>query len=130
VLAPTLLIWLGKAYPSGNQTNGENNFLRTNNDCMVSATMAMCVAEEIGVQTGFCNCIGWKEVAERLGKPGTIALTSVGFGYATNVDDRHFRPVSRNGVRIGFDYSNTHATNRTYENRNRRPDKDTMIHTL
>ena len=57
VLAPVYLLWIA-----------ENEDQDVRDDCMVSATVAMLSAEEIGLQTGFCGCIGPVEIKEKLFK--------------------------------------------------------------
>jgi hypothetical protein len=126
VLAPVVMIWLAKNYPVSTNQYGESDWLRTNNDCIISSTMAMCQAEELDVRTGFCGCIGGREIADRLHKPNHTAVISIGFGYAT--PDRMLgRKVYKDGVEIGFDLSNTIPSIRTAENRKRRPPKYSMV---
>ena len=126
VLAPVVMIWLAKNYPVTPNQYGESDWLRTNNDCIISSTMAMCQAEELGVKTGFCGCIGGGEIAKKLNRPGHTAVISVGFGYAT--PDRAFvRKVYKDGVEIGFDLSNTLPSIRTAGNRKNRPSKQSMV---
>lgn len=130
VTAPIVMIWLAKDYPgSARDIYGEDNDLRNDRDCLVSATMAMCQAEDLGVNTGFCGCLGAKDVAIRLGKPDLRAVVAIGFGYMDRFDSAPMRQVFRqeDGVLVGFDISNTHPSIRTYENRNRRPAKYSMI---
>lgn len=126
VLAPVVLIWLAKNYPATNNQYGESDWLRANNDCIISSTMAMCQAEELGVRTGFCGCLGGTEIAKRLNRPNHTAAISIGFGYATP-DTLINRKVFRNDREIGFDLSNTSPEIRTTDNRNKRPAKDSMI---
>lgn len=125
ILAPVVMIWLAKNYPESTNHYVESNWLRTNNDCIVSSTMAMCQAEELGVRTGLCGCMGGREVADKLNRPDHTAVISVGFGYATP-DNLIGRKVYKDGVEIGFDLSNTAPTIRTADNRNRRPSKDSI----
>jgi hypothetical protein len=108
---------------------GETNWSRVRDDCIISSTMAMCQAEELGVQTGFCGSIGGIDIANRLGKQDKVAEIVVGFGYA-NADPYFQRRVYKDGVVVGFDLSNTDPTKRTAENRKNRPAKDTMINYL
>ncbi len=129
VLAPTVMLWMGKTYPPGNNPFGESEWLRTNNDCIISATMAMCQAEELGIRTGFCGTLGGKEIAQRLNMPGYTAVISVGFGYA-DTDSLQVRKVYKDGVEMGFDLSNTDSAIRRYENRKNRPPKYSMINYL
>jgi nitroreductase len=126
VLAPVVMIWLAKNYPVSANQYGETDWLRTNNDCIISSTMAMCQAEELGVRTGFCGCLGGTEIANKLNRPNHTAVISIGFGYATP-DNLISRKVFRNDKEIGFDLSNTAPNIRTADNRNKRPAKDSMI---
>ena len=126
VLAPVVMIWLAKTYTTALNPYNESNWLRTNNDCIISSTMAMCQAEELGVRTGFCGCLGGREIADRLNRPNHTAVISVGFGYADS-DRLLHRKVFKDGVQIGFDLSNTAPAIRTAENRNRRPSKYSMV---
>jgi hypothetical protein len=126
VLAPVVMIWLAKNHPESTSPYVESNWLRTNNDCIVSSTMAMCQAEELGVRTGFCGCMGGREVADKLNRPDHTAVISIGFGYATP-DELIGRKVYKDGVEIGFDLSNTASNIRTAENRYRRPTKDSIV---
>ena len=129
VLAPVVIIWLAKRYPPETNPYGESEWLRTNNDCISSATMAMCQAEEIGMATGFCGSIGGIEIANRLNKPDMIASITMGFGYATP-DNLVRRNVVKNGTVVGFDLSNTNPLIRTLDNRKKRPAKYSMINYL
>lgn len=129
VLAPVVMIWLAKTYARSENPYGESSWLRTNNDCIISSTMAMCQAEELGVRTGFCGCLGGREIADKLNRPNHTAIISIGFGYAT--PDRMLgRKVYKNGVEIGFDLSNTVPSIRTAENRRRRPPKYSMVNVV
>lgn len=127
VLAPVVIIWLGKPFENLNNAYQETNWLRTNNDCIVSATMAMCQAEELGVSTGFCGCLGSEEIALRLNKPNHTAIISVGFGYAVP-DNESIRKVYDNeGVMRGFDLSNVSSSIRDIDSRKNRPPKESLI---
>jgi len=57
------------------------------NDTFISATCAMIAAQEKGLQTGFANCFDSKEVAEKLGYPGSIATIALGIGYEAEIDE-------------------------------------------
>jgi len=129
VNAPVLMVWLTKDYPSKLDSLGEDNFQRNDRDCIVSATMAMCQAEELNVRTGFCGCLGPKDVAVRLGKPQLKAAIMVGMGYAT-LDRAPNKSVSKNGTVVGWDLANTTPSIRTYDNRKNRPGKYSMINYL
>lgn len=129
VLAPIVIVWLGKTQPATRNPYGESEWLRTNNDCIISSTMAMCQAEELGIRTGFCGTIGGREIADRLNRPNHTAIISVGFGYATP-DSLQVRKVIKDGVVMGFDLSNTDHTIRNFENRKNRPSKYSMINYL
>lgn len=129
VNAPIVMVWLTKDYPAKLDSLGEDNFQRNDRDCIVSATMAMCQAEELNVRTGFCGCLGPKDVAAKLGKPEMKAAIIVGFGYAT-LDRSPTRSVSKNGVVVGWDIGNVTPSIRTYDNRKNRPSKYSMINYL
>jgi hypothetical protein len=129
MLAPIVIVWLGKTQPATRNPYGESEWLRTNNDCIISATMAMCQAEELGVRTGFCGTLGGREIADRLNRPNHTAIISVGFGYATP-DSLQVRKVIKDGVEMGFDLSNTDHTIRRSDNRKNRPSKYSMINYL
>ena len=126
VLAPVVMIWLAKNYPITTNQYAESEWLRTNNDCIISSTMAMCQAEELGVRTGLCGCLGGREIADRLNRPDHTAVISIGFGYASP-DNKTVRKVYKDNIEIGFDLSNTLPSIRTTENRKNRQTKDTMI---
>jgi hypothetical protein len=126
VLAPIVMIWLAKKYPASPNPYGESEWLRTNNDCIISSTMAMCQAEELGMDTGFCGTLGVTEIPARLNKLDRVAVISVGFGYATP-DNQILRKVYKDGVEMGFDLSNTNPLIRTGDNRKNRPPKYSMI---
>lgn len=125
VIAPVVLLWLGENQ-HGRNPLGENEAQRIKDDAIVSATMAMCAAEELGLNTGFNGCISAKEIADKLNEPNYIGLIAVGIGYATP-DALQGRKVSKDGVEVGFDLSNTNPTIRKYENRKFRPTREKMI---
>lgn len=127
VLAPVVMIWLAKQFEQAVNDYNENEFLRTNNDCIISATMAMCQAEELGVNTGFCGCIGGREIADRLNKPESTAVVSMGFGYATSDNTVQTKKVYNNNVEVGFDLANHHSSIRNIATRVKRPDVNTMV---
>jgi hypothetical protein len=127
VLAPVVLIWLAKQFNQAVNDYNENEFLRTNNDCVISATMAMCQAEELGVNTGFCGCIGGQEIADRLNKPKSTAIVSMGFGYATSHTTNRPIKVYNNNVELGFDLANHHSSIRNIPNRTNRLELSTMV---
>jgi len=127
VLAPVLVIWLAKTFGETNNQYGESQWLRTNNDCIVSATMAMCQATELGVSTGFCGCMIGNQVADKLNKNNATAVISVGFGYATSDMQINRKVYDQNNIERGFDLSNIDASIRYNENRKKRPAFDTII---
>jgi len=94
VLAPTVLMWVA------NDTGSE-----TRDDCIVSASIAMCAAHEKNLQTGFNSCLGEKEISNYLSITGH-ATVLLGIGYATT-DELKSRPVYQNDLEVGFDLSNT-----------------------
>jgi nitroreductase len=127
VLAPVVMIWLGKQFVQPVNSYEENEFIRTNNDCIVSATMAMCQAEELGVSTGFCGCIGGRDIADRLNKPNSTAIVSLGLGYAVSNNTTQTMKVYENEVELGFDLANHNAFIRNIPTRANRPDINTMV---
>jgi nitroreductase len=133
VLAPVVMIWLGTKFPILDVDKEfasyslDTEWVRTNNDCIISATMAMCQAEELGVNTGFCGCIGNSEIADKLNEPNYTAVISVGFGYATP-DKQLLRKVyDENNIQMGVDLSNIDPSIRTNRERAKRPAFDKMI---
>jgi hypothetical protein len=127
VMAPVVMIWLAKKFDQAVNDYNENEFLRTNNDCIISATIAMCQAEELGVNTGFCGCVGGREIADRLSKPNSTAIVSMGFGYATSHDTSQIMKVYNDNIEMGFDLANHHSSIRSIPTRIKRPDIDTMV---
>ena len=127
VLAPVVMIWLAKQFEQPVNDYSENEFIRTNNDCIISATMAMCQAEELDINTGFCGCIGGRDIADRLGKPNSTAVVSMGFGYADSSYTDQPVTVYNNNIEMGFDLANHHASIRTIPTRIRRPEMNTMV---
>jgi nitroreductase len=127
VLAPIVAIWLGKKFENLNNPYQETNWLRTNNDCIVSATMAMCQAEELGVSTGFCGCLGGDEIAMRLNKPNYTAIISVGLGYAVADNDRLRKVYDNEGIERGFDLPNVSPSIRDIDSRKNRLPKESRI---
>lgn len=87
VNAPIVLVWLANKKNAGlNESTNENDSWRVRDDCIVSATMALCAAESLGLQTGFCGCIGHLELAAKItGTPinqlNQTAIVSLGIGY-------------------------------------------------
>ena len=127
VLAPVVMIWLAKQFDQTVNDYNENEFLRTNNDCIISATMAMCQAEELGVNTGFCGCIGGQEIADRLNKPKLTAVVSMGFGYATSHHTNRTMKVYNDNTELGFDLANHHPSIRNIPSRINRPEITTTV---
>lgn len=88
VNAPIVLVWLAKNYSvgGGGQYEPESDMQRVRDDCIVSATIAMAAAEDAGLQTGFCGCMGRYEFVCRVtGKNWqqveNISVISLGIGY-------------------------------------------------
>ena len=128
--APIVMIWLGKHFSQSTNNYIDSEFLRTNNDCIVSSTMAICQAEELGISTGFCGCIGNKEIADRLNMPNYIAMISVGFGYADIATDAQIEPAkvyNIEGIEVGFDLKNFDSSIRNIPTREKRPSIDQII---
>jgi nitroreductase len=94
VIAPVVLMWVA-----------DNDGSETRDDCLVSASVAMCAALEKGLQTGFNACLGSNEISEKLSITGK-AIVCLGLGHATP-DELKSRPVYSNDVHVGFDISNT-----------------------
>jgi len=104
VNAPVVLVWFAKRYPQseGGQYAPESDMQRVRDDCIVSATVAMAAAEELGLQTGFCGCISqydfvsrvtgknWQEVED-------ISVISLGIGYGYT-EPKILRRVFENSV--------------------------------
>jgi nitroreductase len=132
VLAPVLMIWLAKKFDNtiGSGQYYENDYSRTMNDCIVSSTMALCQAEELGLQTGFCGCIKGQEAANKLGQPNYFAVISLGIGYATVSDSPVDKDVyDKNGLKVGFDLANVNPNFKNNDRRNKRlpKNKETFI---
>ena len=111
VLAPVVIIWLAKKFDANKiikiNPYNEDNHTRTMNDCMVSATMALCQAEELGLKTGFCGCLKGQEVADKLGQSGYFAVISLGIGHATISETPESISVfDKNGNKVCFDLAN------------------------
>lgn len=116
VIAPTVLMWVAK------ETNG----FETRDDCLISATIAMCSAIEKNVQTGFNSCIGPNEIASKLSIKG-IPILCLGLGYA-EIDELKHRPVYSNIDKVGFDLSNTDPKITDGHNRKNKPSfQDLMV---
>jgi nitroreductase len=127
VMAPVVIMWLGKKFENLNNAYQETNWVRTNNDCIVSATMALCQAEELGVSTGFCGCLGGDEIATRLNRPNYTAIISVGFGYAVADNIKLRKVYDKQGIERGFDLSNVSPSIRDIDSRKNRLPKESLI---
>ena len=98
VNAPVVLVWLASKKKIGlNELSNENDSGRVRDDCIVSATMALCAAEAIGLQTGFCGCIDQLALASKItGTPinqlQQIAIIALGIGYG------YYEPAYRKSV--------------------------------
>ena len=114
VLAPVYLLWIA-----------ENEDQDVRDDCMVSATVAMLSAEEIGLQTGFCGCIGPVEIKEKLNINGKSVI-SLGIGYAV-ADNKESRKVFKDNREVGFDLSNSDPRFKTYHVRKNKPSFSDLI---
>jgi len=114
VLAPIYVLWLA-----------DDDSLETRDDCMVSATVAMLAAEELGLQTGFCGCIGPVEIKEKFSIDGK-AVISLGIGHAVT-DSKESRKVFRENKEVGFDLSNCDPGFKTYHVRKNKPPFDELI---
>jgi len=118
VLAPIVLIWVAK-----------NKNRETFNDCLVSSTITMLAAEELGVNTGFNGCLGEIATAKKLGR-GYSGHASIilGLGYIDKIDDKIQREVFKDSVKHGFDYGNVSPEILRGPNRNKKPEIDNLIH--
>ena len=108
VLAPIVLLWIANDH--GHETR---------DDCLVSASIAMCAALEKNLHTGFNGCLGGDEIASKLSIPGT-AIISLGVGHATP-DYLKNRNVFLKDQQVGFDLSNTDPTITDNYNRVNKP---------
>ena len=114
VLAPIYLLWIA-----------ENDDQSVRDDCMVSATVAMMAAEELGLKTGFCGCIGPDEIKEKFSINGK-AIVSLGIGYAI-ADEKETRKVYQGDKEMGFDLSNTDPSLTDYHVRKDKPSFEDLI---
>lgn len=86
VAAPVVMLWVGNSNVwMQSDPIGENDRQRIRDDCIVSATVAMCAAEELGLQTGFNSMLGTFEICDYLGIPRNqhFSVVAVGMGYAS-----------------------------------------------
>lgn len=113
-LAPIYLVWIANSSDTS-----------TRDDCVVSASIAMLAAEELGLQTGFCGCIGPEEIREKLQVEGE-AVISLGIGYAIP-DDLETRKVYKDDEEVGFDISNSDPNLKRHHNRARKPSFQNLI---
>lgn len=95
VTAPIVLVWLE-----------DNSDPETRSDCLVSSTIAMIAAEEVGLQTGFCGCIDRKETGIKLNRSGMTTAIILGIGYIDHLDTSIQRDVIKEDMMCGFDYGN------------------------
>jgi len=114
VLAPVYLLWVA-----------ESDDLETRDDCLVSSTLAMIAAEELGLRTGFCGCIGPVEIKEKLDIQGR-AIVSLGIGHA-RPDYRESRKVFKQGKEMGFDHSNSDPQLHDVHVRKNKPSFENLI---
>lgn len=115
VLAPILLTWVA------NTDDRE-----TLSDCIVSSTIAMLAAEEIGLQTGFCGCIEPSMVAKKLDRPNKIACIILGIGYIDQIDSATTRKVYKDNKQTGWDIANVNP-NISMPTRTSRPKQFDLI---
>ena len=114
VLAPIVLLWV--AHDNGHETR---------DDCLISASVAMCASLEKNLQTGLTGCIGPEEIAAKL-SISTVPITCLGIGYA-EPDMMLTRPVFLDGKKIGFDLSNTDPKIVENYNRSKKPKFSDLI---
>jgi hypothetical protein len=81
VIAPIVLLWVGKKIQGYSDTN-ELEDQRVRDDIIVSATVAMLAAEELGLKTGLNGCIGAVEIEEKLQLENKTPVMALGIGYA------------------------------------------------
>jgi len=83
VLAPIVLLWITKKLQGYSDTN-ELESQRVRDDAIISATMAMIAAEELGLRTGFNSTIGKLEIEQKLklNLENKTPVIAVGMGYA------------------------------------------------
>jgi hypothetical protein len=100
VIAPVVMLWVGKDLKGYSDTR-EQEDRRIRDDVMVSATVAMMAAEELGLRTGFNGCLGEIDIAERLNltSQNKKPIIAVGFGYAFS-ERRVSRDVYENNITI------------------------------
>lgn len=91
VRAPIVLLWVADAFKTGKNSVNEIDSQRVRDDCIVSATVAMCAAEELGLATGFNGCLGNIEIAAHLGLTDKVVEMAIGLGYATPDSSRILR---------------------------------------
>lgn len=127
VLAPVVLIWLAKSFPKDLNPYGESEWIRTNNDCHLSAAMAMCQAEELGLRTGFCGTLMNVDIAQKLGKTGMFAVVALGIGHAFAGKYPIKMKVFKDGVEAGYDLSNLDPGNKSHYSREKKPPLNVMI---
>lgn len=124
VLAPILLVYLSK---KEKKNDIEDLNLRNHIDTVVSATTAMCAAEELGLSTGFNATFNGDAVSKYLNRSDVVCTMMLGFGYAT-ADQRVRRGIyNENGNRIGYDYSNTDPELKIDINRTNKPAFEELI---
>jgi nitroreductase len=114
VLAPIYLLWISASED-----------LETRDDCLVSATVAMIAAEELGLKTGFCGCIGPAEIREKLKIDGK-AVISLGIGHAVP-DFKEGRKVFKENKEMGFDLSNSDPRLKNAHVRKNKPSFSNLI---
>jgi nitroreductase len=118
VNAPIVLVWIAELSANAvNPLTSENEIARVRDDCIVSATMAMCAAEALGLQTGFCGCIGQFDLASKItGVPVSnskqFAVITMGIGYG-HTEPLRLKTVYQDSV-YPISYPNTQ--NKTYPN--------------
>lgn len=88
VHAPVVLLWVGEvpgwARPIDDPAR-DIEVQRVRDDCVVSATIAMCAAEELGLRTGFNGMIGPTDISKYLGidYKTYCPMMAIGLGYAS-----------------------------------------------
>jgi hypothetical protein len=116
VRAPIVLLWIADVFPDGKNSKNEIENQRVRDDSIVSATIAMCAAEEVGLASGFNGCIGNIEAAEYLGLTDKIISMAIGIGYAAPDRSRIIRETYEGEVRpIAYPNNNPKAFPNAYQ---------------
>lgn len=114
------------------------SFQQRHNDIFISTMAAIIAGEEQGLNTGFGSCHDHKSVAEKLGFPDYECPIVVGFGYAKDMallEQEHgvlipiFDPHDQEHI-LGYDATNFVIGHTGNQNRNEKPEKNTIMFTI